>query len=76
MKRMLSFANRTMKEILRDPLTMGFGLGFPVLLLLLLSLIQANIPVCCLSSAAVPTARRLPSLITPILSESSSASSM
>ena len=45
MRKMLSFANRTMKEILRDPLTMGFGLGFPVLLLLLLSLIQANIPV-------------------------------
>ena len=45
MKRMLSFADRTMKEILRDPLTMGFGLGFPVILLLLLSLIQANIPV-------------------------------
>ncbi len=45
MRRMLSFANRTMKEILRDPLTIGFGLGFPVILLLLLSLIQANIPV-------------------------------
>ena len=45
MRKMLSFANRTMKEILRDPLTMGFGLGFPVILLLLLSLIQANIPV-------------------------------
>ena len=45
MRRMLSFANRTMKEILRDPLTLGFGLGFPVILLLLLSLIQANIPV-------------------------------
>ena len=45
MRKMLSFANRTMKEILRDPLTMAFGLGFPVVLLLLLSLIQANIPV-------------------------------
>jgi len=45
MRRMLSFANRTIKEILRDPLTMAFGLGFPVVLLLLLSLIQANIPV-------------------------------
>ena len=44
MKRMLSFANRTIKEILRDPLTMGFGLGFPVILLLLLTLIQRNIP--------------------------------
>ena len=45
MRKMLSFAGRTMKEILRDPLTLGFGLGFPVILLLLLSLIQANIPV-------------------------------
>ena len=45
MRKMLSFANRTMKEILRDPLTMAFGLGFPVVLLLLLSIIQANIPV-------------------------------
>ena len=41
----LTFAKRTAKEILRDPLTMAFGLGFPVVLLLLLSAIQANIPV-------------------------------
>lgn len=41
----LNFAKRTAKEILRDPLTMAFGLGFPVVLLLLLSAIQANIPV-------------------------------
>lgn len=41
----LTFAKRTAKEILRDPLTMVFGLGFPVVLLLLLSAIQANIPV-------------------------------
>lgn len=45
MRRMLAFSSRTLKEILRDPLTLGFGLGFPVILLLLLSLIQANIPV-------------------------------
>ena len=43
--RTLTFAKRTTKEILRDPLTMAFGLGFPVVLLLLLSAIQANIPV-------------------------------
>ena len=43
--RMLSFANRNTKEILRDPLTVFFGLGFPIVLLLLLSAIQANIPV-------------------------------
>lgn len=45
MRRMLTFAKRTMSEILRDPLTVFFGLGFPLVVLLLLSLIQANIPV-------------------------------
>ena len=45
MRRMLTFANRALKEILRDPLTIFFGLGFPLVVLLLLSLIQANIPV-------------------------------
>ena len=43
--RMLMFANRNTKEILRDPLTLFFGLGFPLVLILLLSAIQANIPV-------------------------------
>lgn len=40
-----AFSGRTMKEILRDPLNLGFGIGFPVILLLLLSAIQANVPV-------------------------------
>lgn len=43
--RMLTFARRNAKEILRDPLNLAFGLGFPLVLLMLLSLIQANIPV-------------------------------
>ena len=43
--RMLTFARRCAKEILRDPLTLGFGLGFPLVLLVLLSAMQANIPV-------------------------------
>lgn len=43
--KMLAFAERTAKEILRDPLTLSFGIGFPVIILLLLSAIQANIPV-------------------------------
>ena len=42
---MLAFANRNTKELLRDPLTLAFGLGFPLVLILLLSAIQANIPV-------------------------------
>lgn len=43
--RLFTFAQRCTKEILRDPLNLMFGLGFPVALLLLLSIIQANIPV-------------------------------
>ena len=43
--RSLVFSGRCAKEILRDPLNLAFGLGFPAVLLLLLSAIQANIPV-------------------------------
>ncbi len=43
--RMLTFAKRNTKEILRDPLNLGFGLGFPLVLIFMLSAIQANIPV-------------------------------
>ena len=43
--RMMTFAKRCTKEILRDPINLFFGLGFPVVLLLLLSAIQANVPV-------------------------------
>ena len=43
--RMITFAKRCAKEILRDPINLGFGLGFPLVLLMLLSAIQANIPV-------------------------------
>ena len=40
-----ALCRRTTLELVRDPLTLGFGLGFPLVLLLLLSAIQANIPV-------------------------------
>ena len=43
--RMLAFARRCTKEILRDPLTLFFGLGFPLILLGLLSLIAQHAPV-------------------------------
>ena len=43
--RLLTFSERTAKEILRDPLNLAFGLGFPLVLIFLLSAIQANIPV-------------------------------
>lgn len=42
--KLLTLSSRNAKEILRDPLNLGFGLGFPVVLILLLSAIQANIP--------------------------------
>mgnify|MGYP003444709532 FL=1 len=43
--KMFVFASRTTKEIIRDPLSLAFGIGFPVVLLLLLSAINRNIPV-------------------------------
>ena len=43
--RMLTFARRNALEILRDPLNLCFGLGFPLVLLLLMSIIQRNVPV-------------------------------
>ncbi|KYG91735.1 MULTISPECIES: ABC transporter permease [Metasolibacillus] len=42
--RALAFAGRTAKEILRDPLTLIFGIGLPVVILLLLTAIGKNIP--------------------------------
>ena len=41
----LTFAKRCAKEIIRDPINICFGLGFPLILLFLLSALQANIPV-------------------------------
>ncbi len=43
--RAFTFSKRCAKEILRDPLNLGFGLGFPLVLILLLSAIQAKVPV-------------------------------
>lgn len=42
--RIMTFAKRNVKELLRDPLNLAFGLGFPLVLIFLLSAIQANIP--------------------------------
>lgn len=44
MKRMLFFAKRNSYEILRDPISIFFGVLFPVVLLGLLSIINAAIP--------------------------------
>lgn len=43
--KMLTLAKRNAKEIIRDPLNLCFGLGFPIVLIILLSAIQASIPV-------------------------------
>lgn len=42
---MRAIAVRNIKEMLRDPLTVGFGAGFPLILLGMFSLIQKNVPV-------------------------------
>ncbi len=43
--RTITFAKRCAKEILRDPINLCFGFGFPLALLLLLNALQSNIPV-------------------------------
>ena len=43
--RMLTFAKRNAKELLRDPLNLAFGLGFPLALICLLTAIQSSVPV-------------------------------
>lgn len=43
--KMRAFSSRNSKEILRDRLNVIFGLGFPLIVLLLLTLIQSNVPV-------------------------------
>ncbi len=43
--RILIFSARNVKETIRDPLNLIFGLGFPTVLLLFLSAIQHNAPV-------------------------------
>ena len=45
MNRMLALAGRTGKELLRDPVTLVFGVGLPLFLLVLMSVIQNNVPV-------------------------------
>lgn len=42
--RIVLFAKRNAKEILRDPVSFFFGLGFPLVLLVLLSVINSAIP--------------------------------
>lgn len=40
--RFLPFANRNGKEILRDPLSLLFGIGFPVTLMILMTMLQKS----------------------------------
>lgn len=43
--RVLTFTIRNSKEMIREPLNLALGIGFPLVVLVLLSVIQANIPV-------------------------------
>lgn len=43
--RLYTFSMRNFQEMLRDRLNLCFGAGFPLLILLLLSLIQSHVPV-------------------------------
>lgn len=40
-----AFSARNRKEMIRDPLNMAFGIGFPLVILLLLTALQSNIQV-------------------------------
>lgn len=42
--RALAFAGRCTKEIVRDPISLFFGIAFPIILLLLLTAINRNVP--------------------------------
>ncbi|MHB1628635.1 MAG: ABC transporter permease [Bacilli bacterium] len=43
--RAFPFVSRNLKELVRDPMMIIFSIGFPVILLLLLSAIQSNAPI-------------------------------
>ena len=43
--KVFAFSKRNDLEILRDPLNLFFGVGFPLILLILMTAIRKNIPV-------------------------------
>ncbi len=42
--KLMMFSSRTLKEITRDPISLFFGLAFPIIILLLLTLINQSVP--------------------------------
>ena len=44
MKKVLAFSSRNFKELLRDPLSYIFCLGFPLIMLIIMSVINESIP--------------------------------
>ncbi len=44
MQRVTAFANRNLKELLRDPLSYIFCLGFPLIMLVIMTLVNCSIP--------------------------------
>ncbi len=57
MNRTLAFAGRNAREIVRDRINLLFGMGFPVILLLLLTAIQKHVP-----TELFPVARLAPGI--------------
>lgn len=43
--RMLAFASRNRKELIRDPLSLVFGIGLPIFLLLIMTALQRNVSI-------------------------------
>ena len=44
MNRILAFSGRNLKELLRDPLSYIFCLGFPLVMLVIMSIVNQSIP--------------------------------
>ena len=44
MNRILAFSSRNIKELLRDPLSYIFCLGFPIVMLIIMTLVDQSIP--------------------------------
>lgn len=44
MNRVLAFSGRNLKELLRDPLSYIFCLGFPLVMLVIMSIVNQSIP--------------------------------
>ena len=67
MHRIAAFAGRVALEIIRDPLSYIFALGFPLIMLLIMTVVNASIP---------PEAETSLNTVTALLPNSISASTL